>query len=152
MRAVDWDVALAGVIAAAQARGWGWDGATCLHLMVDAAEAVAPGAPVRDVASALAGGAMPRTRRGLLRALSRLGGLESAVEQCAARCRWPEIDPARAASGDWGVTHHCGQREKTGLAEGVVRMGDNWVYRLPEVGLTQLPASVAPVTRAWAVG
>lgn len=95
---------------------------------------------------------MPDTRRRLLRVLANLGGLEAAVERCAKMCGFPEIDPDIAAGGDWGVAHFAGDAARKGMAEGVVRVGDNWAYRLPDVGVSMVRADVGRPARAWAVG
>lgn len=140
------------VMTAAREAGWGWDGRTCLHMLVEAAEAVAPARGARAAAAALGGGRMPSGRGPVLRALAGLGGLEAAVAACAARCGFPEIDPDLAASGDWGVAHLMGDAAAPGHAEGVLRVGDAWVYRIPDAGVVEIPAALAPVSRAWAVG
>jgi hypothetical protein len=152
MRAPDWPARLDAVLAEAEAVGWGWGGATCLHLLVASADATAPGADAGGHALRIAGGRMPDRRHALLRVLRRHGGLEAVVARCAAACGFPEIPPRLAASGDWGVAHQAGLRSRPDLAEGVLRMGQEWVYRLPDVGMTRIGASFAPVVRAWAVG
>ncbi len=150
-RAHDWPARLAGVVADAEKAGWGWNGRTCLHLMIEAAGAVCDRditAPVRD----LIGGNMPRRRAALLRKLAALGGLEAAVAASAQRLGFPEIDPAIASAGDWGVADFAADAARPGMAEGVVRGPDLWFFRLPGRGLCRVPAPIAPVRRAWAVG
>lgn len=131
--------------------GWGWDGATCLDMLLEAADGVT-GRDIRAHAVELAGGAWPRGRRRLLATLARLGGLEGAVAACAEAAGFVEIEPALACACDWGVADHAGDPLDRGRAEGVLRGDGVWIYRVPGVGMTRLDAAIAPVRRAWAVG
>lgn len=135
----------------AQRDGWGWDGCTCLHLMIATAAALSD-VPVIARIEAMCGGAFPTSRRSMLRFMARKGGLEALVECAAGACGFEEIDPAVAASGDWGVADFAGDPALVKSAEGVVRGSDVWYFRVVRFGLVPISADIAPVRRAWAVG
>lgn len=150
-RVAMWPTGLGEAISRAERLGWGWGGRTCLDLMLDTADAIIS-KDVRTPVLEMVGGRMPRSRRALLRVLSRLGGLEQAVSRAAECLGFPEIDPHIASAGDWGVADFAGDAALTAMAEGVVRATDRWVFRLPGRGVTSIDAGLAPVRRAWAVG